>query len=513
MSARTAFRRRLVVVGMAVSAVATVPLPIAHADAPATLDAPAVTVVSQGFEELTVTATEGGTAPVTNFDVTYVRADTGASGDLDIVLPAGSRSGSLRLTQLDDNRPYTVTVVAVDDTTNPFTMSPSSQPITVTPITEPSAVRGVRTTYTNGIARVRWSRPRHDGRSPVTRYMVTLGCGHRRPHNRTALAPTRLAVFPGIRAGQLCSVSVKPFNTYVGGFSKDATMFTNVGLVTSLSRSGHGRWRFVTAGRWHSLGGPKLATAPSVSVDMHRHYYFLGGTSQGRLYIRTLTRTWRRLDSPACFRPALALVPPTYFDIGCRSAQGTLMYTDTSTVSHGRLVPAGVLPWTDTGRHIIGGVSAGQAGLSGEFAVRTAPRDAAGHNVSYYDTLDQRWRPTRLTCDATPAVSGLAGDFFPSFGCRHGRRSVQWQTTTGTAGTHVHTVTTPMTVGRTVGLATFFRGLSSQLAVTGRDGRIHVLDLQQRTWSSVARTAQRSIYYYPFSSSGDFGNIIVTFTG
>jgi hypothetical protein len=288
-------------------------------------------------------------------------------------------------------------------------------------------------------------------------------------------------------------------------------MFTNVGLVTSLSRGGHARWRLVTAGRWHSLAGPKLATAPSVSVDSHHHYYFLGGTAQGRLYVRTLTRTWRRLDSPACFRPALALVPPTYFDIGCRSSRGTLMYTDTSTVSHGRLVPAGILPWTDTGRHIIGGVSAGQAGLSGEFAVRTAPRDPAGHDVSYFDTSHHRWQRTRLSCDATPAVSGLAGDFSASFGCRHGRRSVQWQTTSGAAGTHVHTMRTPMAVGRTIGIATYFGGLSSQLAVTGADGRIHVVDLQQRLWSTVARTARRSIYYYPFSSSGDFKDIIVTF--
>jgi hypothetical protein len=504
--------RLLAVAGIVASMAVTLPSTAATADPPAALEAPVVTVVSQGFEELTVTATEGGTAPVTEFVVTYGRVDNGLLGTDNIFLPAGSRSGSDRLTPLDDGVAYTLTVVAVDTATDgSATTSPSSQPIIVTPITGPSQARHVHNSYANGLARVWWDRPRHDGGSPVTHYNVTLGCGPRAQRRQTLPESSRVAVFRGIRPGKICPVKVRAFNKYVGGFvGNDASMFTDLGLVTSLSRTGHARWRFVTAGHQHSLGGPRLAAAPSVTVDRHGNYYFLGATAAGHVYDRTLSRPWHRLVTPPCFRPALARVPPAYFDIGCRSSRGTFMYSDTSTVSRGRLVPPGILPWTDTGRHIIGGVSAAQESLSGEFVVRTAARDAAGHDVSYFDSLSNRWHPVRLSCDATPAVSGRADDFSATFGCRHSRRSVQWETTGGFPGTHVHTARTPVPVTGAVGIASFLQSLSIQVAVTGVDHKVHLLNAEQRLWSTVGHAASPSLVLYAYSGSRDFSHIVTT---
>jgi hypothetical protein len=508
MSASTA-KRLLATAGILASTVVALPATATAAGSDPGPAAPIVSVASHAFAELTVTATEPDGLGASSFEVTLAPVNGSHPIVDDFVADSGTpNTGTATLTQLDDVS-YRVTVTVSRFDASPTGTSSASTPVTAAPFWAPAGARHERNSYVNGVATVSWDPPERDGRSPITHYRVVVEC--QRTFRRTVPGDVTTTRFRGIAANKICPVTIKTYNAFAGGrWNNDAELATDVGLVTSLSRTGHARWRFVTAGRAHPLGGPKLATAPSVTVDNHGHYYFLGATAKGVVYDRTLTLPWRRLDTPPCFQPALALVPPTYFDIGCRSSKGTLMYTDTSTVSRGRLVPAGILPWTDTGRHIIGGVSAAQESLSGEFVVRTSPRDAAGHDVAYFDTLDERWRPVRLSCDATPAVSGRADDFSATFGCRHSHHSVQWETTGGFPGTHVHTAQTPVRVTGALGIASFLQSSSIELAVTGVDRKVHLLNAEQRAWSTFGRAASRSLVLYAYSGSRDFSHIITT---
>ncbi|HEX3823237.1 MAG TPA: hypothetical protein VHV79_02095 [Mycobacteriales bacterium] len=499
--------RLLTAVSVTGAALAVAPATAAFAaDTPAP---PIITVTSPADLTLKVVATEPDGQPLDHFTATVTPTSGGQAQTATFSPGAGQQdSGQLEFPTLAPVK--TAVVVTATRVVGGVTdTSADSNPVMITPTSTPRPPTSLQTGYARRVGTVRWQPPRDDGGEPILRYQAQLDCGSQH-HHQTIAATARSARFASVRSNQACGVEVEALNKWGASSPALGGLETDVGLLTWLSSNGHTRWRYVAGGRAHALGGPAFGWAPSVSVDTAGHFYLLGATRSGTLYLHTSKHGWTRLDSPACLAPAVAIIPGGIFAVGCRSAAGTFSYDDSSPVSGGNNPEINSGYFVTTHRRILGRVSAAEVDLRASFFMRRPTSDAAGNNVSYFDSLSHHhWHPVRLHCTASPSVSGLFNDFSMTVGCRSGPDSVSWKLLDGDLNHHTRTSAAPFPITNTVSVASFDGGFSRQLAVRGTDGKVQVLDLSQRSWTLVPAVPSRSIYLFPYSSSREHNHTIV----
>ena len=370
---------------------------------------------------------------------------------------------------------YTVTAVA----TNYFGDSVTSAPVIARPLTVPGAPRQVWWDRHGQRYTVHWLAPRDDGGVPITRYRVDLGPRH----VYFASAEARSLQLPLLPAGRTFSVQVYARNalgrTEIPSY--DASLGTDIGVLTGIDGVGRARWRWSTSSRWHGLGG-RLAAPPS-AARAAGHMWFVGSTPAGALVGRTPSTPWRKLSPSVCRQAYAGRAGAGGLDVFCvnndqRGVEAALCAGELRTVTPS-ISAREWAAWTDGRRRLSRfAASIGEIGIV-TIAARVAPYDAAGDNLLVRQPYsDPQWRRVRhLHCAGPPAAGAGSGGLFVA--CIVGPHRVAWVTDDG--GLSVHRATTPVPVRSALGAVLFYDAFG-QLSVVGRGGGVWLLDVGQRRW-------------------------------